>query len=69
MHRSEASELDTCADCGAEVHVARDRTFAAPGDRVLCFACAERRGGSYDELHDVWTQAPDLSGLPTPDLG
>jgi hypothetical protein len=63
VHRTEELELDVCAECGAEVHATRDRGYALDSERVLCFACAERRGGAYDELHDIWTAAPDLSDL------
>jgi len=67
MHSSEARELDTCTECGAEIHTARDRSFALDSERSLCFACAVQRGGSFDALHDVWTHAPDLSGLSEPE--
>ncbi|HEY8122323.1 MAG TPA: DUF4136 domain-containing protein [Myxococcota bacterium] len=68
MHRSEARELELCTACGAEVHAARDRTYALDAERVLCFACAVRRGGAYDEQHDLWRAAPDLTDL-APDDG
>lgn len=64
MRRSEASEYEFCADCGAEVHVSRDRTYALDAARVLCFACAVKRGGAYDEQHDLWVESPDLADLP-----
>lgn len=67
MHRSEAAELGPCAECGAEVHVTAGRSYAVDATRVLCFDCALRRGGTYDEIHDVWTAAPDLSALPPGD--
>lgn len=63
MHLSEARQLDTCAECGAELHASRDRAYAVDSERMLCFACAVRRGGSYDEFHDIWRAPPDLSGL------
>ena len=63
MHRSEATELDFCAECGAELHVSRDRAYALDAERLLCFACATRRGGSYDEERDLWVEAPSLGGL------
>lgn len=66
MHRSEELELESCAECGAEVHTARGRSYALDAERVLCFACALRRGGSYDDRHDTWTEAPDLAGLTPP---
>ena len=63
MDISEARELELCRECGAEVHASRDRTYALDAERVLCFACAVKRGGAYDERHDLWTAAPDLAGL------
>jgi hypothetical protein len=63
MHRSEERELGFCADCGAEVHESRDRAYALDAHRLLCFACATRRGGAYDEQHDLWVDVPDLGGL------
>lgn len=67
MHRTEARDLACCSDCGAEIHMAQDRTYAFGAESVLCFACAIRRGGSYDEQHDVWQQAPELGDLARPD--
>jgi hypothetical protein len=63
MHRTEERELDFCSDCGAEVHVARDRAYALDSERMLCFDCATRRGGAYDEAHDLWVEKPDLAGI------
>ncbi len=63
MRRSEDYELDSCAACGGEVHVSRDRTYALDAERVLCFACAVQRGGSYDEQHDLWRETPDVADL------
>jgi hypothetical protein len=62
-HREEIEDLSCCADCGAEVSPATERGFAFGDSAVLCFACAERRGGSYDSDEDRWTRAPSLSGL------
>lgn len=63
MHRSESEELSTCVVCGAEVSIARDRAFAAGSRTVLCYDCATRRGGIYDEAQDRWLQEADLRGL------
>jgi hypothetical protein len=63
MHRSESDEMTLCLVCGAEISVAVDRTFAVTDDTAVCFACAVERGGRYDELHDTWTRAPELSGV------
>jgi hypothetical protein len=64
MHRSESRLLATCAECGAEMAPATDRAFALAGDRFLCFQCAVRRGGSWDEQHDRWSDDPDTADLP-----
>ena len=63
MHRSEARDLVSCLACGAEVSLGVDRVFAVSEETALCFACAVRRGGSYSEAHDRWTNAPNLNGL------
>jgi hypothetical protein len=63
MHRSEAAELVHCLDCGEEISLALDRAFACEDDAGICFACAIKRGGIYDETHDTWTHAPDITGL------
>jgi hypothetical protein len=62
-HREEVDDLTTCADCGAEISRSTERGFAIGDSAVLCFACAERRGGSYDAEEDRWTRTPSLSGL------
>ncbi len=67
MHRSEANELVYCLNCGAEVSLAVDRTFAVSDDTGICFDCAIKRGGMYDEAHDRWTRPPSMLGLPEPD--
>ncbi|MCZ7681839.1 MAG: hypothetical protein M5U28_24820 [Sandaracinaceae bacterium] len=61
MHRSEAVEYEVCASCGAEVRSA-ERAFAFE-ESVLCYECAVKRGGAYDETQDRWTCAPSLEGL------
>lgn len=67
MHRSETPELATCAECGAEIAPARERGYVYAPGACLCFACAVRRGGSYDETHDRWSNEPDTQGLVRPD--
>jgi recombinational DNA repair protein (RecF pathway) len=64
MHRSETREFESCADCGAEVTPGRERAYAFGPGSFLCFECALRRGGSYDETHDRWTVEADTAGLP-----
>ncbi len=63
MHRSEAAQFAACIECGAELWPERDRSYLITADDVLCYACAQHRGGAYDEIHDRWTQAPNLRGL------
>jgi hypothetical protein len=63
MHRSEADQLVGCLQCGAEISLETDRPFVLAEERALCFRCAVERRGAYDEAHDTWVRAPDLSGL------
>ena len=63
MHRSETRQATQCSDCGAEIRPAVDRIFAFGERGALCFDCALRRGGSYDEAHDHWTTQPDTDDL------
>jgi hypothetical protein len=62
-HREEWDEQVACAECGALISRAAERGFAFGESGVLCFACAERRGGRYDADEDRWTRAPSLAGL------
>jgi hypothetical protein len=63
MHRSEIRDLRTCAECGAELTPGVDREYAFGSEAFLCYACAVRRGGVYDEAHDRWLEGADTSGL------
>ena len=64
MDPSPEEDIDTaCADCGAPLAVALERGYPFGDERALCFDCAGRRGGVYDEVHDHWTQPPNLAGL------
>ncbi len=63
MHRSEAETLAPCADCGAETAPALERGYFVATDLVLCFDCAERRGGRWDEELARWSSDPDLVGV------
>ena len=63
MHRSESYDLVACADCGVEISLGADRVYLVTEAAGLCMACAMRRGGVYDDLHDNWRRAPSLSGL------
>jgi hypothetical protein len=62
MHRSEAEELVVCKECGAEVAIT-DRVFLFDDDVALCYGCSVARGGVYDERHDQWESAPDVTDL------
>lgn len=62
-HREEMEDLVACADCGAQISRAAERGFAFGEAEVLCFACAERRGGRYDAEEDRWTRPPSLADL------
>ncbi len=63
MHRSEEERLAQCADCGTAVQPEVERGFGFGAGRVLCFGCAQRRGGHWDELHDRWTREPQWADL------
>ncbi len=63
MHRSERERLVSCLDCGAEIRIGPDRGFAFGERGALCWDCAIRRGGSYDETHDHWTHEPRIDDL------
>jgi hypothetical protein len=63
MHRSEERNLARCADCRAEIDPGRDRGFGLGAGSALCFECALRRGGVWDETHDRWSEEPSLRGL------
>jgi hypothetical protein len=62
MHASEEEQMSQCAECGAEV-ATTDRVYVFGTDELLCFGCALKRHGAYDELHDRWTVAPDVTDL------
>ena len=66
MHEQEAEALDRCDECGALVDVSVGRSFAFGEDGLICWQCAERRGGEFDESEDRWVTVPDLSGLAHP---
>jgi hypothetical protein len=68
MHRSETRDRDRCLDCGAEISDTRDRAYVTGEDEgLLCFECALRRGGKYDEARDHWDTPPTLGDLPRSD--
>lgn len=62
MHESEIERYGVCAACGAEISTT-DRVYAFGVDDLLCFECALKRHGVFDETHDRWTTAPDVDDL------
>jgi hypothetical protein len=68
MHREERDQLSGCADCGCEV-ASLERAYAFGSTGVLCWDCAERRGGSYDSARETWAVAPGLDGLDVGSFG
>lgn len=64
MHRSETRRFGICADCGAEIAPGLERSHAFGAEGLLCWSCAARRGGSYDEARDQWVEAPSTQDLP-----
>jgi hypothetical protein len=64
MKLNELQDEDLCVECGASLSVEIDRAFACGPDTFLCYACAERRGGIFDEDEDRWTLPPDVESLP-----
>ncbi len=63
MHRSEAETFLPCADCGAQTAAAVERGFSLDAETVICFDCAVRRGGHWDEERALWSSEPDVVGL------
>jgi hypothetical protein len=63
-HDDEIRELTApCADCGAQLPGESDRAFGFGTDQLLCWQCAERRGGRYDARQERWSVAPDVADL------
>jgi hypothetical protein len=58
----EGEVLEICADCGQAVREG-ERRYDVSDESVICFECAMRRGGAYDEAEDRWTSAPDADDL------
>jgi hypothetical protein len=67
MRQDELEEQTACAECGALIASSTGRGFPFGSDGLLCWECARRRGGSYDERQDRWTVPPDVSDLPEED--
>ena len=56
----------TCADCGDPVDPGAGRAYVLCEQMALCFACATKRGGSYDAGGDRWTTPPATDDLRRP---
>ena len=63
VHRSETEQYANCSDCGATIDPGADRGFLFGADGVLCWGCAERRGGSYDARRECWSRPPRIDDL------
>ncbi len=63
MHRSEERQLATCADCGARFDAVSDRGFGIDAESALCWTCALRRGGTWDEEREQWSTEPGVADL------
>ncbi|MDH3520473.1 MAG: hypothetical protein OEM49_08460 [Myxococcales bacterium] len=63
MHRSEVQLIGPCGDCGAEIRLDAERAFTFGARGVLCWECAIRRGGRYDEARDSWIEVPRIDDL------
>jgi len=63
VHRSETREYGTCSACGAEIDPGRERGYTFGADGLLCWACAIRRGGSWDAAHERWARPPRVDDL------
>jgi hypothetical protein len=63
MHEQEWNELTECADCNAVIAAATDRAFAVSSEKFLCFGCAAKRGGVFDQELDRWVVPPDTYDL------
>ena len=64
MHVQEDAGLEECAHCGATLDPEVDRACTI-GDEVLCFSCAVREGGVYDEARAQWIVPPAISRVPS----
>lgn len=53
-----------CTDCGQDVGLEDSHAFELGGGGVLCWACALKRGGVYDEKYDRWVVTPKAEDLP-----
>lgn len=52
-----------CADCGIALEPELERGYSFGPESVICFDCAVKRGGHYDEVEDRWRDRPNLDNL------
>jgi hypothetical protein len=64
MHRSEQPEHELCVSCGNDIVAAIDRAYVVSDEEAICFECALRLGGTWDEVTGTWIRPPDVRGLP-----
>lgn len=51
-----------CADCGESIP-GGVRSYEFGEQSALCWACAVKRGGSYDAKRERWTTKPSTANL------
>ena len=61
--RLESAPFESCLDCGSEVRAYAARAYTMGSRGVVCFDCAIRRGGRYDEASDRGHQEPVVDDL------
>lgn len=64
MSGDDLGEMAICCECAAPIDAATSRAYVCSPETLLCFTCAERRGGVYEAVQDRWVIPPDVSGLP-----
>lgn len=52
-----------CSDCGEPIWGDAERVYTLGEAFALCWDCANRRGGLYDEDTERWIIAPELYGM------
>ena len=52
-----------CADCGEGIEPGGARSYGFGEQSQLCWACAIKRGGSYDARQERWTTKPSTADL------
>lgn len=62
MYEAEEEEFGFCAACDGEVSIA-PRIYLFGDDNALCFDCATKLHGVYDEPGNCWTIEPKLDDL------